>query len=78
MFRGRSDIIHHLPANNIWPKESLEWANVVDTPRRPEQLPETNPEGNEADRSSAFARLLGKLLFLAIITLPDVLFAANR
>ena len=45
---------------------------------RPEQLPEPNLDRNKVDQGSAFVQLPSKLLFLAIIMLPDVLFAANQ
>jgi hypothetical protein len=39
---------------------------------------ESNPDGDEGDRSNSYARLLGELQFLANATRPDIAFAVNR
>jgi hypothetical protein len=39
---------------------------------------ESNPDGNEGDRSNAYAQLLGELQFIANATRPDIAYAVNR
>jgi hypothetical protein len=39
---------------------------------------EPNPDGNEGDRSNAYARVLGELQFLANATRPDISYAVSR
>jgi len=56
--------------NSILVKEGLEQCNAVSTPLDPHVIlvlkPE--PEGNIGDRSNAYARLLGKLQYIANAT----------
>lgn len=50
----------------------MQRANPVAMPMDPNIKLEPNPEGNEGNRSNAYARLLGELQFLANATRPDI------
>jgi hypothetical protein len=63
---------------NILKKEGLERANSVSTPLDQNVPIEPNPEGNEGNRSNAYASLLGELQFLANTSRPDITFVVNR
>jgi Reverse transcriptase (RNA-dependent DNA polymerase) len=59
-------------------KQGYENINSVTTPLDPKIKLEPNPEGNEGDRSNAYAQLLGELQFVANATRPDITYAVNR
>jgi len=59
-------------------RQGLEEANPVTTPLDPKIKLEPNPEGNEGDRSNAYAQLLGELQFISNATRPDITYAVNK
>lgn len=58
-------------------QEGLEGLKGSATPMDPNIKLEPNPDGNAGNRSNSFARLLGKLQFLANSTRPDIAFIVN-
>jgi hypothetical protein len=59
-------------------KENMEKANPVATPLDLNVPIEPNPDESDGDCSNPFARLLGKLQYLANATRLDIAFAVNR
>jgi hypothetical protein len=62
---------------SILRREGLDHANPVSTPLDPNVPLESNPDGNEGDRSNPFAKLVRKLQFLANTIWPDIAYAIN-
>jgi hypothetical protein len=62
----------------ILERQGLDHAASVQMPLDPNLKIVPNPEGNEGDRSNAYAQLLGELQFIANSTQPDIAFAVNR
>jgi len=56
----------------------MERCNAVKMPLDPNTKIESNPEGNEGNKSNSFAQLLGELQYIANATRPDIAFAVNR
>ncbi len=52
--------------------------NSIITPLNPKVKLELNPDGNQGDRSNAYAQLLGKLQYVANATRSDIIYAINR
>ena len=63
---------------SILEHEGYSGINSVATPLDPNIKLEPNPDGNEGNHSNSFARLLGKLQYLANCTQPDIAFTINR
>src|SRR5258708_24294795 len=63
---------------SILTRQGLEEANPVSTLLDPKVKIEPNPEGNEGDKSNAYAQLLGELQFVANTTCPDITYAINK
>ena len=62
----------------ILKREGMENANPVKTPMDHKLVFEPNPDGEEGNRSNAFAQLIGSLQYLATATCPDIAYAVNR
>src|SRR5260370_33221487 len=52
--------------------------NSIVTPLDPKVKLEPNLDGNQGDRSNAYAQLLGELQYVANATRPDITYAVNR
>ncbi len=63
---------------SILMRQGLEEANPVSTPLDLKVKIKPNPEGNEGDKSNAYAQLLGELQFVANATCPDITYAINK
>jgi hypothetical protein len=63
--------------DHILHKENVERTNPVATPLD-NTIIEKNPDESDRDHSNPFAKLLGKLQYLANTTQPDISFAINR
>jgi hypothetical protein len=59
-------------------KEGMDNANTVGMPLDPKVVLEPNPDGDVGDQSNLYARLIGKLQFLANATGPDIMYAINQ
>ena len=64
--------------NAILQKYGMEEANPVSTPMDSNISLEPNKESGEANRSNAYASLIGSLQYLATATRPDIAYAVNR
>src|SRR6266851_7495072 len=53
-------------------------ANAVGMPLDPNVVLEPNPDGDVSDRCNSYARLIGKLQFLANATRPDIAYAISQ
>ena len=63
---------------SILQQEGMEHTNSVKTSLNPKQTIEPNPEGNEGNKSNAYARLIGSLQYFTRATCPDIAFVVNR
>jgi len=63
---------------SILRREGLDEMKGSAIPMDPNIKLEPNPDGNEGNRSNSFARILGKLQFLANCTRPDISFTVNQ
>jgi len=63
---------------SILRKEHMDMANPVGMPLDPNIVLEPNLDGNTGDRSNSYARLIGKLQFIANATRPDIAYAISR
>ena len=71
-------ISQHKYIEYVLDKEKLERCNSVGTLLDPNIPLEPNPEGSQGDCSNSYARLLGKLQYIANGTRPDIAYAVNR
>jgi hypothetical protein len=76
--RDSLTICQRLYIDSILSKQGLAKADKVSTPLDHNVPIQPNPEGNEGNRSNAYAQLLGSLQFLANATRPDIAYAVNR
>jgi hypothetical protein len=63
---------------NILKQQGMQDANPVGMPMDPNIKLEPNPDSSDGNQSNSFAKLLGKLQFLANATRPDITYAVNR
>ena len=66
---------HYL--ESILCKEGMDNANAVGMPLNPNIVLEPNPNGDVGNQSNSYARLIGKLQFLANATRPDITYAIS-
>jgi len=75
---GQISITQKQSVQGILERQGLADANPVQMPLDPNIKIIANPDGNEGNRSNAYAQLLGELQFIANATRPDIAFAVNR
>jgi hypothetical protein len=75
---GVITILQKKYVETILKREGMEYANPVAMPMDPNIKLMLNPDQIEGNHSNSFARLLGKLQFLANTTRPNISFAVNR
>jgi hypothetical protein len=63
---------------SILQKEHIDKANTVGMLLNPNIILEPNPDGSTGDRSNSYARLIGKLQFIANATRPNIAYAISR
>src|SRR5258707_1214540 len=63
---------------SILMRQGLNEANPVNIPLDLKVKIKPNPEGNEGDKSNAYAQLLGELQFVANTICPDITYAINK
>jgi hypothetical protein len=71
-------ICQHQYIESILKREGMMNASPVKTPLDLKTILEPNPEGEEGNRSNAFACLIGSLQYLSTATRPDITYAVNR
>jgi hypothetical protein len=63
---------------SILQKEGMDRANPVGMPLEHNAKFELNPDGNIGNHSNSYARLMGKLQFIANTTRPDIAYAVSK